>query len=128
MEGSGAGSVQTNYVSGSRRPKNIRMIKRLFTGSVVILMIDMNNDIIHSLFAVLRTRDVYPRYEFFHPGSRIRIRILNKEFKYFTPNFFYKAFGNLIRHVYPRIWILSHPGSKGQYSTGSRIWIGNTAH
>jgi hypothetical protein len=38
---------------------------------------------------MLRIRDVYPRSEFFHPGSRIqgqkRFRIRLKEFKYFYP-------------------------------------------
>ncbi len=40
-------------------------------------------------YAVLRIRDVYPGYEFFHPSSRIQgqtdseSRIRTKKFKYF---------------------------------------------
>ncbi len=63
-------------------------------------------------FSVLQIRDVYP-------GSRIRIftsRICNK-----IPKNCFKALGNMIRVVNPGSWFFTHPGSRGQKSTGSRI-------
>jgi hypothetical protein len=70
---------------------------------------------------VSRIRDVYPGSEFFP----FRIRI--KEFKYSNPKWF-QALGNMIRVVYPGygFWFFTHPGSRGQQSTGSRIRILNT--
>ena len=70
---------------------------------------------------VLRIRDVYPGSDFFpsripepnflHPGSRIR----NKELKYFTPKYCFKAFRNMIRVVHPgsgsRFLPIPDPGS-----------------
>jgi hypothetical protein len=78
-----------------------------------------------TFFAVLRIRDVYPGSEFFHPRSRNRI----KEFKYFIP----KKLVLSSRKFYPgcsswsESWFLTHPGSRGQKGTGSRIRIRNTA-
>jgi hypothetical protein len=85
--------------------------------------------------SVRRIRDVYPGSGFFpsripnpnclHPGSRILI----KEFKYFNPkkgkkNGFY-ALKTMIRVVHPgsriRMLTFSHPGSRGQKGTQSRI-------
>jgi hypothetical protein len=45
-----------------------------------------------------------PDPTFFHPGSRIRI--------FSIPD--------------PNPWFFTHPGSRGQKGTGSRIWIRNT--
>ncbi len=66
-----------------------------------------------------------PGSEFFHPGSRIRI----KEFKYFNSKNCFYALGNMIRVVHPGSGsrYFTHPGSKGQKGTGSRIRIRNTA-
>jgi hypothetical protein len=78
---------------------------------------------------VLRIKDVYPRSdfshtgsEFFHPGSRIRI----KEFKYFNHKWFLSS-RKYVRVVYPGsgswIGILTFYPSRiqGQKSTGSLI-------
>jgi hypothetical protein len=48
-----------------------------------------------------------------HPGSRIRI----KELKYFNPKKPNSGSGS---------WLSTHPGSRGQKGTGSRIRIRNT--
>ncbi len=56
-----------------------------------------------------------PNYS--HPGSWIRM----KEFKYFNPKNCFSALGNMIRVVHPGSGFLTHPGSRGQKGTGSRI-------
>ncbi len=63
-------------------------------------------------FSVLRIRDVYPGSELFPSRTRV------KEFKYFNPKN-----GNMIRVVHPGSgsWLFTHPGSRGQKGTGSRI-------
>ncbi len=75
-------------------------------------------------------RIVYPgsRSNFFHPGSRILIRI--KEFNYFNPKNCFNALGiiYMIRDVYPwsRIRILIFYPSRIQGSIRHRIRIRNT--
>ncbi len=60
-----------------------------------------------------------PDPNFFHPGSRIRI----KEFRYFNQKNCFLALGNMIRVVHSGsgLWFFTHPGSRGQKGTGSRI-------
>ncbi len=60
--------------------------------------------------------EIFPDQNFFHPGSRIRIKV----FKYFNQN--------MIRVVHPASgsWLFTHPGSRGHKGTGSRIRISNT--
>ncbi len=96
---------------------------------------------IFSIKPVLRIRDVYPWSDFF--PSRIPI----KEFKYFNPKKtknkkWFLSSKNLIRVVHPgsgrdfltipdpdvtfypsriRMWLSTHPGSRGQKGTQSRI-------
>ncbi len=73
---------------------------------------------------VLRIPDVYPGSEFFHPGSRIRI----KEFKYFfTPKNWFPSLRNFDPGEHPgsgsriRILIFINPGSRIQGSKRHRI-------
>jgi hypothetical protein len=65
----------------------------------------------------------------FHPRSRILIfpsRICIKEF--LTQKMVSKIQGNMIRFVHPGSgsWLFTHPGSRGQKGTGSRIRICKT--
>ncbi len=62
---------------------------------------------------------------FFQPGSRIRI----KDFKYFNPKKWFLSTQKYDPGCSSRILILlfTHPGSRGQKGTGSRIRIRNTA-
>ncbi len=55
------------------------------------------------------------------PGCSSRIRI--KEFNYFNPKYCFCALGNMIRvvHTGSGSWFFTHPGSRGQKATGSRI-------
>jgi hypothetical protein len=50
-----------------------------------------------------------PESEFFHPGSRIRI----KEFEYFDPKNCFQDLRNMIQDVHPGSgsWFITHPGS-----------------
>ncbi len=78
--------------------------------------------------AVFGIRDVYPGSEFFpsriphpnffHPGSRIRI----KEFMYFNPKNCFQALGNMIRVVHPG------SGSRIQWSKRHRILDADPQH
>ncbi len=83
--------------------------------------------IIRPLFhAELRIRDVYPGTKFFpsrikkisDPGSLIRIRIKEKELRYFNPQNCFQALGNKV----------PDPGVKKALDPGSRSWIRNTGH
>jgi hypothetical protein len=58
-----------------------------------------------------------PDPNFFHPGSRIRI----KGFKYCNPKNCFQALGNMILVVHPGSWILifTHPGSLSKKGTGT---------
>ncbi len=92
-----------------------------------------DNDFLRRIkpYAVMRIRDVYPRFYtqirifpsririFSHPGSRIRI----KEFKYFNPRKLFLSFRkyDLGCSSPIRILIFTHPGSRGQNDTGSRV-------
>jgi hypothetical protein len=60
-----------------------------------------------------------PDPNFFHPGSRIRII----EFTYFNQKNCFQVLGNMIPVVHPGSgsWLFTHPGSRGQKSTVSRI-------
>ncbi len=85
-----------------------------------------------------------PDPTFFHPGSWIRTvsipdpgsRIRIKEFKYFNPKETKKMvsklqkiwFGLFIPDPGSVCWLSTHPGSRGQKGTGSRIGIRNTAY
>jgi hypothetical protein len=69
---------------------------------------------------VLEIRDVYPGSEFFHPGSRVRI----KEFKYFfTPKNWFPSLRNFDPGClsWIRILIFVIPGSRIQGSKRHRI-------
>ncbi len=88
--------------------------------------------VLYNYLAVLRIRDVYPRYwiRIFSipaPGSRIRI----KEFKYFHPKncFLYSRKydqGCFIPDPNPDFLPIPDPASRGKKGTGSRIRIRNT--
>ncbi len=59
---------------------------------------------------------------FFHPRSDFfPSRISIKEFKYLNPKDSFQALGNMIWVVHPASGIFTHPGSRGQKGTGSRI-------
>ncbi len=60
-----------------------------------------------------------PYSNFFHPGSRFRI----KELKYFNPKKWFLGSRNLIQVVHPGSgsWFFIHPGSRDQKGTGSQI-------
>jgi hypothetical protein len=81
---------------------------------------------------------VYPVFcageisELFHPGSLnqglkdtgSQIRVRNKEFRYFYHKKLLLALENMIPNDYPGPGFF--PGSRGQKSIGSRIWIRNS--
>jgi hypothetical protein len=61
-------------------------------------------------------RDVYPGSEFFHPGSRIRI----KEFKYVIQKLFCEDLGKMVWVVPdPDFLPITDPRSRVQKGTGS---------
>jgi hypothetical protein len=75
----------------------------------------------YEVFAVLRTRDVYPGSELF--PSRIRIN----EFKYFSPFKLSEiSSGLFIPDPDPDYLPIPDSGSRGEKGTGSRIRIRNT--
>ncbi len=75
-----------------------------------------------SFKAVLQIRDVYPGSEFF-PS-----RIPDLHQRILTQKLVFYALGNMIRVVHPGSgsWFFTHPGSRDQKGTGSRIRIRNT--
>ncbi len=92
--------------------------------------------------AVLRTRDVYPGSDFFHPGSRVKkipwsgSASASKNLSVLTQKLFPCSRkydprrSSRIRILDPNLDFLPipDPGSRGQKGTGSRIRIPNTAY
>ncbi len=74
---------------------------------------------------VLRIRDAYKFFPSWipDPGSQSA----SKRCKYFNPKNCFYALGNMIRVVHPWSGFVTHPGSRAQKGSGSRIRIRNTA-
>jgi hypothetical protein len=107
------------------------------TGIIVIsgaraIIIRTIISVCYALDAVLRIRDVHPGSNFFpsripyqnclHPWSA------SKNLSILTKKNGCEALENIIRVVHPGsgCWLSTHPGSRGQKGTGSRIRIRNT--
>ncbi len=67
-----------------------------------------------------------PDRNLFNPGSRIRI----KELQYFSPKKKVSKHSEIWPGLffYPGSWFFTHPGSRGQKGSGSRIRLRNTAN